>query len=44
MDPYIMDDSVEIPTSCGFVIEFITPEFIEGSTCFEQHNTHHQEL
>jgi hypothetical protein len=26
------------------VIEFIIPKFIEGSTCFEQHSTHHQEL
>jgi hypothetical protein len=26
------------------VIEFIIPEFIEGSTCFERHTTHHQEL
>jgi len=26
------------------VIEFIIPEFIEGSACFEQHIAHHQEL
>jgi hypothetical protein len=26
------------------VIEFIIPEFIEGSTRFEQHAAHHQEL
>jgi len=26
------------------VIEFIIPEFIEGSTCFEPHTAHHQEL
>jgi hypothetical protein len=26
------------------VIEFIIPEFIEGSTCFERHTAHHQEL
>jgi len=30
-------DSVEIPTRCSFVIEFIIPKFFEGSTCFEQH-------
>jgi hypothetical protein len=26
------------------VIEFIIPEFIEGSTCFERHTAQHQEL
>jgi hypothetical protein len=26
----IVDDSVEIPTRCSFVIEFIIPKFIEG--------------
>jgi hypothetical protein len=26
------------------VIEFIIPEFIEGSTCFKRHTVHHQEL
>ena len=26
------------------VIEFIIPKFIEGSTCFELHTAHHQEL
>ena len=26
------------------VIEFIIPEFIEGSSCFERHTAHHQEL
>jgi len=36
--------SVEIPTGCSFVIELIIPKFIEGSTCFEQHTAHHQEL
>jgi hypothetical protein len=30
----IVDDSVEIPTRYSFVIEFIIPKFIEGSTCF----------
>jgi hypothetical protein len=44
MDPCIIDDSVEIPTRRSFVIEFIIPKFIEGSTCFEQHAAHHQEL
>jgi len=24
--------------------EFIIPKFIEGSTCFELHTAHHQEL
>ena len=36
--------SVEIPTRCSFVIEFIIPKFIEGSTCFERHTAYHQEL
>jgi hypothetical protein len=44
MDPCIVDDSVEIPTRCSFVIEFIIPKFIEGSACFERHAAHHQEL
>jgi len=44
MDPCIVDDSVEIPTRCSFVIEFIIPTFIEGSTWFERHTAHHQEL
>jgi hypothetical protein len=44
MDPCIVDYSVEIPTRCSFVIEFIIPTFIEGSTCFERHTAHHQEL
>jgi len=44
MDPCIVDDSVEIPTRCSFVIEFIIPKLTEGSTCFEQHTAHHQEL
>jgi len=44
MDPCIVDDSVEIPTRCSFVVEFIIPKFIEGSTCFERHTAHHQEL
>ena len=44
MDPCIVDDSVEIPTRCSFVVEFIIPKFIESSTCFEGHTAHHQEL
>jgi len=36
--------SVEIPTRCSFVIEFIIPKFIEGSTCFQRHTAHYQEL
>jgi hypothetical protein len=44
MDPCIVDYSVEIPTRCSFVIEFIIPKFFEGSACFERHTTHHQEL
>ena len=39
-----INGSVEIPTRCSFVIEFIIPKFIEGSTCFERHTAHHQEL
>jgi hypothetical protein len=44
MDPCIVDDLVEIPIRCSFVIEFIIPKFIESSTCFERHTTLHQEL
>jgi hypothetical protein len=36
--------SVEIPTRCSFVKEFIIPKFIEDSTCFERNTVHHQEL
>jgi len=36
--------SVETPTKCSFVIEFIIPTSIEGSTCFERNTTHHEEL
>jgi len=36
--------SVEISTRCSFVIEFIIAKFIEGSTSFERHTAHHQEL
>jgi hypothetical protein len=43
-DPCIVDDSVEIPTRCSFVIEFIIPKVFKGSTCFERHTAHHQEL
>jgi hypothetical protein len=44
MDLCIVDDSIDIPTRCSFVIEFIIPKFIEGSSCFERHTAHHQEL
>ena len=44
MDQCIVDDSVQIPTRCSFVIEFIIPKFFEGSTCFERHTAHHQEV
>jgi len=44
MDLCIVDYSVEIPTRCSFVIEFIIPKFFEGSTCYERHTAHHQEL
>ena len=44
MDLCIVDDSVEIPTRCSFIVEFIIPKFIEGSTRFELHTAHHQEL
>jgi hypothetical protein len=40
----LQNESVEIPTRCNLVIEFIIPKFIEGSTCFERHTDHHQEL
>jgi len=36
--------SVEIPTRCSFVIEFIIPNFFEGSAYFERHTSHYQEL
>jgi hypothetical protein len=36
--------SIEIPTRCSFIIEFIIPKFFKGSTCFERQATHHQEL
>jgi hypothetical protein len=44
MNPCIVDYSVEIPTICSFVIEFIIPTFIEGSTCFKRQTAHNQEL
>jgi len=44
MDPCIVDDSVQIPTRCSFVIEFIIPKFIAGSIYFERYIAHHQEL
>jgi len=37
--------SIEISNNMQLVIEFITPKFFfEGSTCFERHTPHHQEL
>jgi hypothetical protein len=44
MDLYIVDYSVEILPRCSFVTEFIILKFTEGSTCFERHTTHYQEL
>jgi len=44
MDPCIVDYSVEIPTRCSFVIEFIIPKFFKVSTSFERHTAYHQEL
>jgi len=44
MDPCIVEDSVEIPTRCSFVIEFIILKFIEGSARFERHTAHHHDL
>ena len=32
------------PTRCDRVVEFIIPMFLNCSTCFGRHNTHHQEL
>jgi hypothetical protein len=37
-------DQKKQPTRCNLVIEFIIPPFIDGSTCFEGHTAHHQEL
>jgi hypothetical protein len=34
MDPYIVDNSDEIPTRCSFVIELIIPKFFRSSTRF----------
>jgi len=44
MDLCIVDYSVEVPTRCSFVTEFIIPKFIEVSTCFERQTAHYQEL
>jgi hypothetical protein len=30
--------------TCNLATEFTIPKFIEGSTCFERHTAHHQEL
>jgi len=40
----IVSYSVEVPTRCSFVIEFIISKFVKGSTCFERHTAHYQEL
>jgi len=32
------------PPRCNLLIEFIIAKFTEGSTCFERHIAHHQEL
>jgi hypothetical protein len=37
-------ESVEITSKMHLVIAFIIPKFIGGSTCFERHTAHHQEL
>jgi len=44
VDLCIVDYSVEIPARCSFVIEFVIPKIFKGSTCFERHTAHHQEL
>jgi hypothetical protein len=44
MDPCIVDYSVEIPTRCSFVIEFIIQKCFKGWKCFEQYTAHYQEL
>jgi len=44
MDSCIVNYSADIPTRYSFVIEFIIPKFFEGSTYFERHTAHHQEL
>jgi len=42
--PKLRPCSVEIPTRCSFEIEFIILKFFKGSTCFERHTAHYQEL
>jgi len=37
-------NQLKYTTTCNPVLEFIIPTFIEGSTCFERHAAHHQEL
>jgi len=44
MERPFMRYSIEIPSRCSFVMEFIIPKFFKGSTCFEQQTAHHQEL
>jgi len=45
----IMDSCIAVRLSWNtnkmqLAIEFIIPKFIEGSTCFERHTAHHQDL
>ena len=44
MDSCILVWLSRITNKMQLVIEFIVPKFIEGSTCFERHTAHHQEL
>ena len=44
MDPCIVDYSVEIPTGCSFVIEFIIPKVFLRFNMFQAAHAHHQEL
>ena len=45
MDPcIIIQTSQNKPTRCDCVVEFIIPIFLNCSTCFGRHTTHHQEL
>jgi hypothetical protein len=39
----IINYSVEIPTRCSFVIEFIISKFFKVSACFKRHTAHHQD-
>jgi len=44
MDPCIVLGLSRNTDTMQLAIEFIIPKFIEGSTCFELHTAHHQEL